>query len=60
MKLQYLIIALLAILAIVFGVIWQNASKSNKELIKTNEELQELYEKLHCYHRRNPIQPGIS
>lgn len=44
MKLQYLIIALLAILAIVFGVIWQNASKSNKELIKTNEELQELYE----------------
>ena len=44
MKLQQIIIALLAILAIIFGVVWMNASKSNKELIKSNEELKELYE----------------
>jgi len=44
MKLQTIIIALLAILAIVFGVVWYNASKSNKELKQTNEELQQLYE----------------
>jgi hypothetical protein len=44
MKIQHVIIALLAILAIIFGVVWMNASKSNKELIKSNEELQKLYE----------------
>lgn len=44
MKLHYIIITILAILAIIFGVVWMNASKSNKELVKSNEELQKLYE----------------
>lgn len=44
MKIQYIVIALLAILAIVFGVVWMQAAKNNKELSKSNEELQQLYE----------------
>lgn len=44
MKIQHIVIALLAILAIIFGVVWTRASKSNKELIQSNAELQKLYE----------------
>ena len=45
MKIQHIVIALLAILAIIFGVVWTRASKSNKELIQSNAELQKLYER---------------
>lgn len=41
---QIVITVILAILAIVFGVVWMNASKENKALIKSNEDLQNLYE----------------
>lgn len=44
MKLQVVIIALLAILAIVFGVLWMNSSKEIKEYKQSNEELQSLYD----------------
>lgn len=39
-----IIIAVLALLAIVFGVVWMNASKANKALIKEKAELEDLYE----------------
>lgn len=39
-----IIIAVLAILAILFGLIWLNASKENKALLMENEELKNLYE----------------
>jgi len=39
-----IIIIILAVLAIVFGAIWMNASKKNKELNLNNEELKTLYE----------------
>ncbi|MCB5234237.1 MAG: hypothetical protein LHW60_03180 [Candidatus Cloacimonetes bacterium] len=41
---QTIIIAVLALLAIVFGVVWMNASKANKALIKEKAELESLYE----------------
>ncbi|MDD3536512.1 MAG: hypothetical protein PHC50_10255 [Candidatus Cloacimonetes bacterium] len=44
MKLQAVVIALLAILAIVFGVLWMNSSKEIKDYKLSNEELQSLYD----------------
>jgi predicted RNase H-like nuclease (RuvC/YqgF family) len=41
---QIIIIVILAALAIVFGIVWMNAAKENKALIKSNEDLQSLYE----------------
>ncbi|MCB5261595.1 MAG: hypothetical protein LHW64_07155 [Candidatus Cloacimonetes bacterium] len=43
-NIQMIIIIILAVLAIVFGAIWMNASKKNKELNLNNEELKTLYE----------------
>jgi len=43
-NIQIIIIILLAILAIIFGAVWMNASKNNKELRKSNEDLKTLYE----------------
>jgi DNA repair exonuclease SbcCD ATPase subunit len=41
---QIVIIVILAALAIIFGVVWMNAAKENKALLKSNEDLQNLYE----------------
>lgn len=43
-NIQIIIIILLAILAIVFGAVWMNASKKNKVLIRDNEDLKILFE----------------
>ncbi len=43
-NIQTIIIIVLAILAIVFGVIWMNAAKENKALMQSNEDLKTLYE----------------
>lgn len=44
MKLQVVIIALLAIMAILFGVLWMNSNKEKNEYKHNNEELQSLYD----------------
>lgn len=45
MNVKYtVIIVILAILALVFGIVWMNASSKNKALQQSNEELQKLYE----------------
>lgn len=41
---QIIITVVLAVLAIIFGIIWMNAAKENKALTKSNEDLQSLYE----------------
>lgn len=41
---QTIIITVLALLAIIFGVVWMNASKANKALIQEKEDLHALYE----------------
>jgi predicted RNase H-like nuclease (RuvC/YqgF family) len=35
---------ILAVLTVLFGIIWMNASRKNKALTQSNEELQKLYE----------------
>ncbi|MBP7310424.1 MAG: hypothetical protein KA984_03950 [Candidatus Cloacimonetes bacterium] len=39
-----IILAILAILAIAFGVLWMGSNGKNKELIQSNKELKDLYE----------------
>lgn len=41
---SWIIAAVLAILAIVFGVMWSNASRKSKDLEQNNAELQQLYD----------------
>ncbi len=43
-SIQIIIIIALAILAIVFGIVWMNAAKENKALVQSNEDLKTLYE----------------
>ena len=41
---SWIIVAVLAVLAIVFGVMWSSASKKSKGLEQKNTELQQLYD----------------
>lgn len=41
---SWIIAAVLAVLAVVFGVMWSNASSKSKGLEKSNAELQQLYD----------------
>ncbi len=41
---SWIIVAVLAILAIIFGVMWSNASSKTKGLEKSNADLQQLYD----------------
>jgi predicted RNase H-like nuclease (RuvC/YqgF family) len=43
-NIQTIIIILLAVLAIIFGIVWMNAAKKNKALVQSNEDLKTLYE----------------
>ncbi len=43
-NIQIIIIIILAVLAIVFGVVWMKASQKNKDLEQNNEDLKALYE----------------
>nr|MDK2850940.1 hypothetical protein [Candidatus Cloacimonadota bacterium] len=43
-NIQIIIIIVLAILAIVFGIVWMNAANENKALQQSNEDLKTLYE----------------
>ncbi len=39
-----IVLAILAILTILFGVLWMGSNGKNKELIKSNEDIKKLYE----------------
>lgn len=41
---SWIILAILAIAAIIFGAMWMNSANKTKTLMKSNEELQALYE----------------
>jgi predicted RNase H-like nuclease (RuvC/YqgF family) len=43
-NIQTIIIILLAVLAIIFGIVWMNAAKKNKALVQSNDDLKTLYE----------------